>query len=275
MNFNRVLFISIWCILVLFCRLAVTKSEVCSQNNTELKNAYEAYINSDFLLAKKLSKNFLDDTHGKLIYNLSQVYDKNGTGLFSGLRALAEIYEDTNIDPILRCEAGLCYARHVQIYQFREMYSEFKDVDTESIYENIISISKDSSQSAYAALYLCQSYFFQPDELFSFLENFIAGFNGSSSDKVMLHMAADVFYIDLKEDYVKSVYHLESALKLGIAEYSQKQLTLFRLGRMYERKLNNSQKAKYYYQQFLELYPNTMKTPLVRRYLDELNSQGR
>jgi tetratricopeptide (TPR) repeat protein len=155
------------------------------------------------------------------------------------------------------------------------VYPAAGKVNWKKSYNAILEKFPDSAYACRTIVYLLEDDFSQSDPeisagAFDKLESFIKKFAGDSRNLVPVHLFADFEYIARRVDYKSAIRHLKAAYDLGIISPKVAEETLFRLGRMSQIKLKNSQSAEKYYTIFLEKFPHSRYTPLVKRYLSEL-----
>ena len=88
-------------IIVLIVIVAFTSSLIIrnvffdtSKIDTTIDEAILAYSNTDFLTARRIASQHLDEPAGRLVYHLCQLYDKENQDINKALAGLKEIYED-------------------------------------------------------------------------------------------------------------------------------------------------------------------------------------
>lgn len=240
-----------------------------------LDEAFLAYQNGDLARARRIAEKHLHKAAGRLVFHLCQIHHGECQDLAGGLTGLKQIFEDVTIDPSIRAEAALDYARVIQIFQVRNMHREYANMDIGRVYQEVIQLDGEDVRACTAAIYLAQWYLDKQDarmdeKAFQLIEGFLEDYAGPPKNTVPVHLFVEAFYIDRRRDYVRAVRHLEDAYDLGIVTDTVRREVLFRMGRIHDSKLKQAAKARAYYQRFLELYPNAPQTPLVRRYLKEL-----
>ncbi len=238
----------------------------------QIDDMLDAYKNSRFNKAYEIAEKNLDKPVANLVYNLCKIYNKENRNIESGIKGLEKIYENNNTSLKIWNEAALSYGRIVQYYQLRGN-SKYKDIDVVKIYKKIIEKNPDSVKSSIAMVYMLD-YYLNKNELSKGIregEKFIKTYTGLRKDTVMVHLYLDMLYINLNKNYLKSFEHLEAAYKIGITRGITKETVLFRLGRISDKRLHNKARAKYYYKEYLRLYPGTDRTPIVERYLKEIH----
>ena len=106
------------------------------------------------------------------------------------------------------------------------------------------------------------------------LEKFCREFKGDPKYLVPLHLLADQKYITVKKDFSSAVKHLVQAYRIGVANPRDAEVVLYRIGRIYDLKLNDHKMGMEYYREFLKKYPQSGYTPAVTRFRQQLNLQS-
>jgi hypothetical protein len=258
--------------------LLVIFINLCFAENT-VKNSLHYYYQGDFLKARQLAQKNPGQSEDKFVYSLCLIHDNENQDLAGGLKGLKELYEDENVDFEIQLEARLSYARTVCLTQIRGMNNNFDSVDVEKLYLEIIQLAGKREISCTTAMYLGEYYLEEhlkymdkntADKMFDFLEYFIRDYPGEKNNLVYIHLYVEKLYVEIGKDYVKSFHHLKTAYDIGITVRAIKRNHLYKLGRMSDIKLSNYSNAKIYYEEYLHLFPNSIKSALVRRYLKEL-----
>ncbi|MFA5291727.1 MAG: hypothetical protein WC496_01685 [Phycisphaerae bacterium] len=243
-----------------------------------IEDAVQAYANTQFPKAKSIASKHLEEPLGKLIFCSCQIFDIKNLNYNSGLAGLKELYEDTNIPTDIRVEAAISYARVIQVFQTRGIYAEYKEVAVEKVYKDILNLDNNDRRACTTAVYLMELYINskekQGDEkIIKFTDNFVNNFNGEKKYLVPVHMAISNYYLVFKNNYVSAVEHLKKAYELGIERDLLKRDVLFRIARISEYNLDDLETGKKYYEEFLRLYPDALTTPVVKRYLKDLQEK--
>ncbi len=244
-----------------------------------LDDALYAYQESDLEKAREITQKHLNHPLSLLVLHLCQIHDHKNQNIPAGISGLKKLYENESLEKKIWSEAALAYARIIQLFQNRKLYTEYDNIDVRSIYNKIIKIVPHSLNACLAVMYLAETYLESANKSsikkgFNLVENFINSYKGPGKNKVILHFFLEQYYINLYRDYKKSFEHLKKAYRIGISNEIYEELTLFRIGRICEKELNNEAGAKTYYEKYLKLYPYSERTPIVKRYLKKLN-QGR
>lgn len=226
----------------------------------------QSYILGNYPRAEKLARELKNDPEGRLILQLSKVYDKTNSEntTLEGIYALGDYYRDEKMPAKYRLLAGMSYARCGQLAQERkDIYGNAADnVDYKSVYADIIKRYPNSAEACAAVLYLRP----KPDEI----DRFIRKFKGNRKDLVPLYLyLAYVYTEDENRDYRKAIQALQDASKIGITHPSIHQNVLFRIGYLYDKKLNDFDHAEKYYREYLKLYPLSRNSRIIGRYLQE------
>ena len=239
------------------------------------------YQQGDLVKAAELAQLHTDQPLGQLVLSLCRVHDLEKQDIKSGLVGLEGLFGDNDIDPVIRLEAKLSYTRIIQLLQIRGRHEQYDSVNVEGLFAEIIEDAGNDKRACYAALYLTEYHFegylktnneAKGQKAIDCIEQFLADYKGSKENTVFLHLYAEKMHTNITEDYQKSLMHLETAYQIGVSAVA-KQSVLFKLGRINDIKLNNKEAAVKYYKEYLRLYPYVTKTPLVKRYLGELEEK--
>lgn len=250
-----------------------------NKNDPNSDDIIRVYLNHDFKKARYIASITPKEPNSILVKALIDIYSNESPNIHSGLDELRVIYENEKYPSRIRTQAGITYARHIQVYRARKMYPVYSEIDFQSVYKNVIAkLAPDSDLACQSACYLAESYFDNHDfqkqqQLFKFIEQFTNNFQGNPKDLVAVHVIADKFYIELWDDYENSTRHLIRAYETGITKDILAKDSLFRIARISEVKLKNNLQAKRYYELFLNSYPNSDLAPLAKRYLNELEKR--
>lgn len=242
-----------------------------------VEQAVIAYSNSDFKRARKISASLQqEDDLARLIYNLSVIYDTDVQDYSGGMRELKVIFEDENIADGIRAEAMMTYARIAGVFQYRNMSGPWDGADVAALLRKVISIDPAHPRSCTAVVSLMEEYYLpeQPNAvggILNYADEFVKNYAGNTKDTVHVDLAASKMAIDLLRDYDRAYKCLKRAYDTGISKPLLERLTLLRLGRISEVEMNDPVSARKYYTVFLEKYPNARRTPVVKKYLKELN----
>jgi len=193
--------------------------------------------------------------------------------------------------------------------QIPEKYDE---VDVRGIFTEIMTGTPDTAQGSMAGLYLGETYFrsgvegdadkgFETLEAYLTSEETAAKASGESAREsakasgkpeaelekieqearrarlqhtVPLRLYLDIQYVDVRGDYASSFRHMKTAYELGIVKEVLRRTILFRMGRTCDVKLEKAKEARAYYEEFLKDYAFEKRTPLVKRYLEEMGRRG-
>lgn len=236
-----------------------------------------AYGDGNYAKARRLAEKMKEKPEARLVSALCILFDPVKQDMAGGMAALGKLYLDKNLPTPVWVEAALTYGRVAQLIQGRkELYGGLASgVDTNKIFQEIIDKSPELREACTALFFDLTGEFDSNDEMrvataFKKLEIFCCDFKGSQEYLVQLHLLADQKYIGLKQEYSLAVRHLEKAYKLGIANPRDSEITLYRIGRIYDLKLEKSEDAIKYYNEFLEKYPESGYAPSVKRFLKQL-----
>ncbi|MFH1613552.1 MAG: hypothetical protein ABIG61_00500 [Planctomycetota bacterium] len=265
---------------VLFIGTASTQAALLDS----IDKGFDAYCEGDFTLARRIVKKHLDQPWGRFVFYICQIHDTRNQNIAEGLTGLKKLFDDETLDKEIRAEAGMAYARVIQIFQIRKQYLEYDNVQVESLFRNIIKLAPRSKTATFAAVYIAESLFTKylknsdgeaAKQAFAFIEDFLASYEGPTENTVLVHLYLETFYIEVFRDYGRSVEHLKKAYELGITNETEKRRILFRLGRIYDARLHDTTTAKAYYEEFLKLYPYAFEAFVIEGYLNELNEHNK
>ena len=247
------------CFLVNICASAAAES--CN-------DLIEEYQNSDLAKSRELAEKNKLKPVSRLIFCLSQVHDLKDRNLDSGLTGLKKLYDDKGVPAQIRQEAGLSYARIIQLLKLRNYDKTYNDVDTREIFLDIMKSFPGTLYACMACIYQAEDFFNSEDPArkekgFELIESFLKTYKGDSVNTVPLHLYADKFYISIDRNYGKSFEHLKTAYEIGITNDVIRREALFRLGRICDVKLNDKIHALFYYRKFTDLYPDAALTPIA------------
>lgn len=240
----------------------------------------EAYANVQYPQARQLAKENSKLLESRLVLALCAVFDRKKQDLGYGMPELKKIYLNKAFPSKFRLQAGLAYARAAQTLGMRGTYPIVAGIDYNKIYDEIIKEFPDRPETCFAVFYRATELLnsTSPDkrkEGIKTFERFVAGYKGEESYLAAIYMLLADQYVLNGKDYKKSLESLQSALKVGIVNPKNREGILFRIGRMYDIKLNNKAMARKYYTQFITEYPNSSSEPVVRRYLREMDSNDK
>lgn len=241
----------------------------------ELRQAFVFYQEADLNKATELAAPYADRPLGKLLLSLCRIHNHQGRDIPGGLDGLREIFEDTSLDPPMRGEAGVAYGRVIFLYRQRGMYQQYDEVDLSAVFRSVREMLPRHRLACTAAHYEAEMGIFnqnpeEQEEGFSMLEEHLRQYAGAAEDKVPLHLVLDRLYIVKREDYARSVEHLMAAYDIGITNPTTERSVVFRIGRTSEKKLNNPEQARRYYEIFLRDYPYSRERPMVLEALQKM-----
>ncbi len=276
---GRTTYLRLWLVIaMIICSL--TAKTVFAEGQT--KGYLHYYQQGDLVMAAKLAKQNTDKPLGRLVLSLCRIHDLKNQKLESGLDGLKKLFEDENLESAIRLEAKLSYTRMIQLLQVRGRHKQYDSVKVEELYMSLVEDAGTDNKACYAALYLTEFYFenylkerqiSEGQKAIDCIETFLKDYKGDEENVVFLHLYAEKMYTNITGDYSKSLMHLKAAYRIGIAPAMASQNVLFKLGRISDIKLNDTAAAAKYYNEFIRLYPNVIKTPLIKRYLRELEQK--
>ena len=236
----------------------------------------EAYSNMQYPRARQLARKCYKLPEARLILALCAVFDRKKQDLGYGLPELKSIYDDKSLNSKLRLQAGLSYARAAQTLQMREgVYPVADGIDYNVIYDSIKNEYPSSPEACFAVVYQAQGLFesdIKEDKIkgITILEKFLNNYRGTKNFLAAINILLADEYIIVHGNYRKAVKYLISAYTNGISNPRSDEIILFRIARTYDLKLKDRKSAQKYYRLFIEKYPNSASTPIVKRYLREM-----
>ncbi|MFH0911755.1 MAG: hypothetical protein V1918_09665 [Planctomycetota bacterium] len=269
-----------WILLCLGCLLLAGPVLAAEDMNAAIRY----YRDGDFPKARLIAKENMEGSPlAQLIYYLCPVFENpnNTDAIASGLEGLKPLYEDTSLKsahPDIWAEAALVYGRVIHLAQIRKQLDQYAGMDVRKVYRDIIAGVPEGEHACMAAMYMGETYLATEDkalqdEGFAFVEKFLKAYKGAPKNTVPVHLYIEGYYINLHGDYEKSYEHLKKAYEIGITKEVLARVTLFRMARMCDIKVNRPMEAKKLYEKFIELYPNGLRTPVAKRYLQELQER--
>ncbi len=249
----------------------------------QIKDYLHYYQQGDLVMAAKLAEQNVNQPLGRLVLSLCRIHDLKNQKLEPGLAGLQDLFEDKSLESVIRLEAKLSYTRMIQLLQIRGRHKQYDSVNVEELYISLIKDAGVDERACYAALYLTELYFesylknrdiAKGQKAIECIESFLVDYTGNEHNTVFLYLYAEKMYTNITEDYSKSLMHLETAYRIGIKPAMARQNVLFKLGRISDIKLHDKETAAKYYKEFLRVYPNVIKTPLIRRYLQGLDKKN-
>lgn len=240
----------------------------------------EAYANMQYPQARQLAYKYSKLPEARLVKALCAVFDRKKQDLGYGLPELKSIYNDKSFNSKLRLQAGLSYARVAQTLQMREgVYSIVTGINYNVIYDSIKNTYPNSPEACFAVVYQSQNLFESSDKKnnskgIAILEKFLTRYKGSKNFQAGINILLADQYIINYANYCKAVKYLINASANGISNPRTREVVLFRIARTYDLKLKDKKSAKKYYNMFIKKYPNSSSTPIVKRYLREMEARN-
>lgn len=255
-----------------------------------LDEAMTLYQDSWFTQAKEAARQHMDDPAGRLVYYLCCVFDSHDQSYAEGLSGLKKLYDDADVretQPMVWAEAGMSYGRVIQVNSLREQLEgpkgnqvpeNYRKEDVRGIFESIVARVPETSQGSTAVIYLAESYFrsgekSEEDAGFGMVEKYLSSQPEGAQYTVPVHLYIDMQYVNYRGDYGRSYEHLRRAYDLGIVKEMTRRSVMFRMARTCDVKLKKKAEAKAHYEAFLKEYPYAQQTPLVKRYIAELEGK--
>lgn len=236
-----------------------------------------AYGNLDYAQACRLAEKMPENPKARLVLALARLFGRETQDLKGGLAALGALYRNRSLPQDVWAQAALSYGRTAQLIQERkELYGDLADeVTPREVFQEIIARVPNSRAACVALLFELTGDLDSPaaataDATFAKLEKFCRDFRGSPEYLVPLHLFADQKYLVAKKDFRAAAGHLAEAHRLGIANPRDAEIALYRLGRMYDLKLQDPATAAKYYREFLARYSESGYAASVSRFLSQL-----
>ena len=251
----------------------------CSGKNTETaeveRRALIAYSQQNYHKAARLAAKIRHTHQGKMIIALCNVFDKETHTLHRGLKALEELFHDTNVPTKIRLEAGLALARTIRLEQLLDDPHGGQHSRSDRIFRKIIEMAPHSEYARDAMFYHSLNHFSSCDarvcsDGFDNLEKFITTFQGPRKLLAPLHLLAEHEYIRLRKNYPAAVRHLKCGIDIGFSSPNEQRSAMFRLGFFYYKYLNDRTKAEKALRNFIRLYPDSPDTPSAERFLKKI-----
>jgi hypothetical protein len=245
-----------------------------------LEQCLLSYQEGDLEKARSIAQSDPNLPIARLVLALCQVHGRDDSDRFAGLETLKQLFGDPEVERGIRIEAGLSRTRVLQLLARRDSSSTLQPVQMRTTFQRLINLAEGRPESVQAAIYCTESLFddyfetadpAKSEEAFSFLEMFIATYTGAPRDLIPAHLYLEGFYLEIEQDYAKSFFHLQQAHQLGIGKLNTERTAIFKLGRICDLKLADPASAERYYRMFLKRFPYARRTPLVKRYLRELD----
>lgn len=238
----------------------------------------KAYGSLNCSKARRLAGQIPEEPESRLVFALCQIFDPANSDIKVGLDSLKKLYDDDNLPLNVWSQAALSYGRVAQlIHKRKELYGDLgSGVNPHEVFQSVIEKVPESRDACTALFFELSDDFESPDKkkvdsAFEKLEKFCINFKGKPEYLAPLHLLADQKYIELKKNYSFAVKHLEQAYELSIANPRDAEITLYRIGRIYDLKLDNKKNAEEYYSRFLKAYPESGYAPAAKRFLNALS----
>jgi len=236
-----------------------------------------AYGNGNYSKARRMAERISDKPEARLVTALCLAFDPVKQDMPGGMAALKKLYLNKSLSIPVWTQAALTYGRLAQLIRERkELYGNLASgVNTHAVFQAVINKTPKSREACTALLFELTEELAGSDQMkiksaFNRLENFCSNFEGRREYLLPLHLLADQRYISLKQDFSSAVKHLKKAYELGIANPRDAEIVLYRIGRIYDLKLNDKREAAKYYHKFLLNYPESGYAPDVRRFIENL-----
>lgn len=239
----------------------------------------QAYADGHSNRALRLSRQLKSIPESKYINAMCKLHDPRKRDVASAFKELKDLCDDSSIPDDIWLQCALSYARAAQLMARREnIFPQARGIDFGATYSAILKRAPNSEEACETIIYSTEDDFESGDPqkidaAFKRLEAFCSTFAGPASLLTPIHLYVSFQYIARKHDYNSSVKHLVAADKQGLSSPRFKELTLFRIGRIFDHELHNRENALGFYKKYLEEYPNSRYSPVVRRYMREMNKK--
>jgi tetratricopeptide (TPR) repeat protein len=236
----------------------------------------KAYEQANYPLARKLADKYRGRPEALLIKGLCIMFDNESPNYQLGMEILQKVYSDKSCPSHYRLKAALTLARCAQLFQARrEVYGNLgAKVKVDKLYHDVISVNPGSLDAVSAEMFLFEKYAdsAKPEirrQAIKQLENFCREFKGKRRYLVPLRLLAQNRFA-LNNDFKSAARHLETAYRDGISNPREQECYLYQLGRIYDLKLNNKEKALEFYNEYLKIYPSSEFTERIKKLKSEL-----
>jgi tetratricopeptide repeat protein len=237
----------------------------------------EAYSEKRWSKVRRMLDNSKDSPDVKLVrayYNLNaRTGDKD-----TGLQQLRELLKNKQTPEDVRLQADYTYARTINLMQMRpDLYPEAQSLgNPNDIYARIIKNNPASAEACRAVVFQARSIMKDDSKkAFNLLEQFLSEPKRRNKRFIgIVHWYAANEYIARKRDYNKAIGHLLATESFGLANPRYMTSIRFQIGRIFDIKLNNPEKATVYYKRFIKRYPTSILSLMAKRCLREMQLKG-
>lgn len=238
---------------------------------------FKAYADMNYSKAMSLAVGIQETPMTKLVKGLCLLHDPRQQDFAKGFNVLRELYGNESNPDNIRQEAALSYGRMAWLLQCRgDLYKgKYDGYDAIGAFKWLVGKYPSSEAAIDAMIYMSEDCFGSKsqevqDNGFEYFENFIHAYNGPQERMVPLHLLLNLNYILLRHDYAAAVRHLVAAYDSGITDNRVKEDVLYRIARIYDRKLSEPALAEKYYREYLRLFPYAKVAPVVSRHLSAI-----
>lgn len=225
----------------------------------------QAYAMNNYSRVRTLGAERKNEPLAALLLSLAKVYDKSQSEAVTkrGVEELGLYFADKSKPKAFRVLAGLSYARCAQLMQDRkDIYGNFADgINHRKVYDEILKMVPDSKEAVAAFLY--------KNPTSEEIDAYVRTFTGDRQYLIPLHLYIANKLIREKQDYKKAVGHLKQAYNNGIVHPSIRRGMLFRIGYLYDKRLNDYKAAEPYYKEFIKQYPLSTQAVVIQRFMRE------
>ncbi len=253
------------CSLLMFAPGPGAAQEQKSGGKKEVDPLIQAYSVNNYSRVRTLGAARKNEPLASLLLSLTKVYDKTLSESVAkqGVEELGLFYADKTKPKNLRILAGLSYARCAQLMQDRkDIYGTFADkIEYKKVYQDILREVPGSKEAVAAFLYL------EPTS--EEIDAYIKTFPGDRQLLVPLHLNIANKEIRFRKNYKSAVEHLKAAYQTGIVHPSIRRSTLFKIGYLYDKRLNDFKSALPFYQEYIKIYPLSTHAVVIQRFIKE------
>ena len=243
----------------------VAQEKKVSKAEQETDPLVQAYAMNNYSRVRTLGAERKNEPLAALLLSLAKVYDKTQSEAVTkrGVEELGLYFADKNKPNVFRVLAGLSYARCAQLMKDRkDIYGSFADgIDPLKVYDEILKMAPDSKEAVAAFLY--------KNPTSEEIDAYVRTFTGDRQYLIPLHLYIANRLIHEKQDYRKAVEHLKQAYESGIVHPSIRRGMLFRIGYLYDKRLNDYKAAEPYYKEFVKQYPLSTHAFVIQRFMKE------
>ena len=176
-----------------------------------------------------------------------------------------------------RAEDALFAGRLLLIYRERpELYDIPGELDPHSLLHEAMILAPDTRIAASAVIALAAESIDRGAvaDAAELVESFLPSFHPAAPESrtPLLLLAGNLAIADGNR-YADAVKYLEAALEAGIANDIIRCNTIYRIGMIHALKLHDTRRARYWFNHYLERYPYSFDSALIRANLQKLESE--